>query len=71
MKTREIVVGGTYSNGKGRVRSVIEIMPDYALYDWMASGQDCVRYTSERTLPGNHHDMTLTAFARWAKERIS
>ena len=43
MKKSEIKIGHIYSNGKGRLRKVIDIGPQYKLYD----GQGCdenIRY---------------------------
>lgn len=37
MKKSEIKIGHIYSNGKGRLRKVIDIGPQYKLYD----GQRC------------------------------
>ena len=76
MKTREIVVGGVYSNGKGRVRKVIAegdfrwnaaslYDPDYVRYEIIADGR---KVGSE---VGKKIDMTRNGFAKWAKERIS
>ena len=76
MKTREIVVGGVYGNGKGRVRKVIAESDfrrnaaymydsDYVWYEIIADGR---KVGSEI---GKKSDMTRNAFARWAKERIS
>ena len=33
MKKSEIKIGHIYSNGKGRLRKVIDIGPQYKLYD--------------------------------------
>lgn len=76
MKKSDIVVGGVYSNGKGRVRKVIAegdfrrnavclYDPDYVRYEIIADG---LKGGSEI---GKKIDMTRNAFARWAKERIS
>ena len=37
MKKSDIKIGHTYSNGKGRLRKVVDIGPQYKLYD----GQGC------------------------------
>ena len=33
MKKSEVKIGGIYSNGKGRIRKVVDIGPQYKLYD--------------------------------------
>lgn len=72
MKKSEIEIGGMYSNGKGRVRRIIEEGP-FKLY----SGQtdtDCVKYVTVKA--GNKRNlqresaMTRASFATWAKERV-
>ena len=65
MKTREIVVGGTYSNGKGRVRKVTHCDARIMHYEILNDG------TRQNRLRGVRGEMTVIAFARWAKERIS
>ena len=74
MKTREIVVNEVYSNGKGRTRTVTALLPDYRLYQWMSENADCVEYKvslHNTSLMTCKKKMTVVAFARWAKERIS
>lgn len=75
MKKSEIRIFGVYSNGRGRVRKVVDIGPQYVLYD----GQECtenLRYeivndgTKKNRTAGEHHNMTVAAFAAWAKEEV-
>lgn len=77
MKTSEIVVGGTYSNGKGRVRKVIA-EGCFRNFDWQRD-KDWVKYEFIEYGPnwtcwdahnGNVRTMTRNAFARWAKARL-
>lgn len=77
MKTSEIVVGGVYSSGNGRVRKVVA-EGDFAYAAW-ASDHDYVRYnvidngargTSTDFLHGSTREMTRNSFSQWAKERI-
>lgn len=75
MKKNEIEIGASYSNGKGRIRKVIDMGPQYKLYD----GQVCtenLRYEiiydgskSNRTA-GEQGNMTVASFAAWVKERV-
>lgn len=74
MKKSEIKIGCIYSNGRGRARKVVDIGPQYKLYDGQASTEN-LRYEiivdgskSNRTA-GQQGNMTLVAFANWAKER--
>lgn len=75
MKKSEILVGKTYSNGKGRERKVIGIWPQFKFYD----GQECtenLRYEivkdgSKKNLKkGDQCNMTLASFASWAKKYV-
>lgn len=75
MKKTEIRIGGIYSNGKGRIRKVIDMGPQYTLYD----GQECkdnLRYeiihdgTKKNRTAGEQHNMTLAAFASWSKAEV-
>ena len=43
MRKEDIKAGGTYSNGKGRVRRVLDIGPQYKLYPGVASEEN-LRY---------------------------
>ena len=76
MKKSEIRIGHTYSTGRGRERRVIDIGPQYKLYDAQESVEN-MRYevvkdgsVRNRTM-GAEHNMTLAAFAAWAKEEVS
>lgn len=75
MKMNEIKVGFSYSNGKGRIRRVIAMGPQYKLFD----GQMCaenLRYvvvsdgTKKSRTAGEESNMTVASFARWAKEQV-
>jgi len=75
MKKNEIVVGGTYSNGKGRIRKVVAEGPEYKLYDSQRT-TDYIRYeiihdgTKKNRRAGQQGNMTRQTFARWAGEKI-
>lgn len=75
MKKSEVKIGGIYSNGKGRIRKVVDIGPQYKLYD----EQECLenlRYeivhdgSKNNCTAGEQGNMTVASFAAWAKERI-
>lgn len=75
MKKSEIKIGCTYSNGRGRLRKVIALGPQYKLYD----GQGCdenLQYevindgTKKNRTAGERHNMTLASFASWCKEEV-
>ena len=75
MKKCEVKIGGIYSNGKGRIRKVVDIGPQYKLYD----EQECLenlRYeivydgSKNNRTAGEQGNMTVASFAAWAKERI-
>ena len=74
-KKSEVKIGGIYSNGKGRIRKVVDIGPQYKLYD----EQECLenlRYeivhdgSKNNRTAGEQGNMTVASFAAWAKERI-
>lgn len=80
MRKDEIVVGGTYSDGKKGLRKVLAEGPQYQLYPGQVE-TDCILYeflggrtpditygTSENGKPLMH--CTRTSFASWAKERV-
>lgn len=70
MKKAEIVNGGVYGNGKGRTRKIVG-ENDYRSHPFQSDG-DCVQYMIlSRIGRGLIRSMTRTAFASWAKERIS
>lgn len=75
MKKNEIQIGASYSNGKGRIRKVIDMGPQYKFY----YGQECtenLRYeivhdgTKKNRTAGEQSNMSVAAFAVWAKEKI-
>ena len=76
MKKSEIRIGHTYSNGRGRERRVSDIGPQYKLYDAQESVEN-MRYeiikdgSKENRTAGKQYNMTLAAFAAWAKEMVS
>ena len=60
MKKSEIKIGHIYSNGKGRLRKVIDIGPQYKLYD----GQRCdenMRDVYKRQAPGRPTGLAASA----------
>ena len=77
MKKSEIKIGGIYTNGKGRVRRVLDRTNDgkYRLYDGQ-SETDCLLYsilndgTKANRLCGTTGVMTVSSFASWAKEAL-
>ena len=74
MKTREIVVGKAYTDGKGAVRLVVAAGPKYVLYSEQGD-KDCVRYRLLEKKRGPHYvgyemNTTRNSFARWATEEI-
>ncbi len=75
MKASDIVVGGVYSNGKGRVRKVTARGPEYKFYE-SAADTDCVQYSilkggssGDYASDTHGHNMSVASFAVWAKER--
>lgn len=75
MKKSEIEIGKMYSNGRGRVRKVVDIGPKYKLYEGQESTEN-LRYevvrdgTKKNRTAGEQHNMTLAAFAFCAKESV-
>lgn len=73
MKKHEIVVGKSYSNGKGRIRKVIAEGPQYVYYGGQGD-RDCIRYETIAdgrrvgSEVGKRSNMTRASFAEWAKE---
>lgn len=76
MKKSEIKIGKAYSNGKGRIRKVVDMGPQYKLYD----SQECtdnLRYevvndgSKKNRTADEQGNMTLAAFASWAKEEVA
>lgn len=78
MKKSEIMVGLLYTNGKGRVRKVLDRTRDgkYVLYHGQMD-QDCVLYEiikdgSKKNKTAGKTGVTSTAsFATWAKEEVT
>lgn len=72
MKRKEIIKGHVYSNGKGRERKVIDIGPQYKLYDRQES-EDNLQYevvkdgTKKNLTAGKCYPITTASFASWAK----
>jgi len=75
VKQCEIIVGKLYSNGKGRIRKVVDIGQQYKFYD----EQECtenLRYeivqdgTKKNRTAGEQSNMTVASFASWAKEIV-
>lgn len=75
MKKSEIEIGRTYSNGRGRERKVVDIGPQYKSYNEQESVEN-MRYevvkdgSARNRTAGMQHNMTLAAFAAWAKEEV-
>ena len=75
MKKSEIKIGHIYSNRKGRLRKVIDIGPQYKLYDGQGSDEN-MRYedindgSKKNRTAGEQHNMTLASFASWCKEEV-
>lgn len=69
MKQSDIVINGVYSNGKGRVRRVVDKGPQYKSQSCSNCNWLQYRVTAGPNLQhvGN---MTVARFANWAKERI-
>lgn len=75
MKKSEIKIGHIYSNGKGRLRKVIDIGPQYKLYDGQRCDENMRIRGHQRRKQGEQncrrtaqHD--LAAFASWCKEEV-
>lgn len=75
MKKNEIQIGASYSNGKGRIRKVIGIGPQYKFYDGQACTEN-LRYevindgSKNNRTAGEQGNMTVASFAAWAKEML-
>lgn len=73
MKKSEIKPGVSYSNGKGKIRKVLDFGPQYKLYNSQFCTEN-LQYeivndgTKKNRTKGEKHNMTLVAFASWAKE---
>lgn len=64
MRASEIVVGRTYTDGKGRERKVLDAQPGYFDYQ-IVSGP--ATFVDTETIWG----ISRSAFARWAKEEVT
>lgn len=77
MKKSEMKIGGVYTNGKGRVRQVLDRTYDgkYAFYDRQIA-KDCVYYvilkdgTKENKYCGVTGISSSRSFASWAKSEV-
>jgi len=75
MEKSEIILGGTYSNGKGGIRKVIAEGDKCVLYRGVRDAV-CIRYrvirdgTKHNRTAGNEHSITRQSFSQWAEERI-
>ena len=75
MKKADIVIGACYSNGKGRIRKVLDIGPQYKYYD-SAECEENLRYeiihdgTKGNLCAGEMSNMSAQSFSSWAKERV-
>ena len=75
MKKNEIQIGASYSNGKGRIRKVIDMGPQYKFYEGQESTEN-LRYeiihdgTKKNRAAGEQSNITVASFAAWAKEKI-
>lgn len=76
MKKSDIGIGKSYSNGRGRIRKVIDFGPQYKLYEAQES-EDCLLYeivndgSKSNRLVGKRYPMTLASFALWAKTLVN
>lgn len=75
MKKSEIEIGKMYSTGHGRVRKIVDIGPQYKIYE----GQCCTENlcyeiiqdgTKKNSTVGKRCCMTVAAFASWAKRNV-
>ena len=73
MKKSEIGKGRIYSDGKAGLREVLDVGPQYKLYE-AVQDCDCLRYrclgAKVATEIGKGANSTRTAFAAWAKVEI-
>lgn len=75
MRKSEIAIGKSYSNGKGRIRKVVDIGPQYKLYGGQKT-DECLCYeivndgSKKNLTAGKRCNMTVGTFASWAKEVI-
>lgn len=75
MRRSEIVVGSCYSNGKGRVRKVLAVGPQFKYYRSAVCSEN-LRYeviqdgSKGNSTFGTMANCSLASFASWAKERV-
>ena len=75
MRKSDIHEGACYSNGKGRIRKVLAMGPQYKYYR-SAECSENLRYeviqdgTKSNAKFGEMENISLTSFASWAKERV-
>lgn len=75
MNASFIEVGGCYSNGKGRIRKVLDIGPQYKYYA-NAHYEEGVCYmvlndgTKKNRGKGEMGNTSMAAFCSWAKEKL-
>jgi hypothetical protein len=75
MKRDLIIPGKSYTDGKGGVRRVVDIGPQYKLYERQIA-TDCLRFkvVAKKRGPlilGSEYNCTRLSFAAWAKEEVS
>lgn len=74
MKKQQIKLGGKYTDGKGSVREVIGVGPQYRLYNAQQE-DDNLRYKllAKQRGPyvvGEERNSTRASFAAWAKGEV-
>lgn len=76
MNASFIEVGGCYSNGKGRIRKVLDIGPQYKYYD-SARDTECLTYmvlndgSKKNRGAGETGNASMASFCAWAKEKLA
>lgn len=67
----EIAIGKVYSNGKGRQRLVVDMGPQYKAYSGQVSTENLCYAPIKNGEPADKREnMTVAAFASWAKEIV-
>lgn len=74
MRKQQIRVGVQYTDGKGNVREVIAVGPEYVLYPGQ-QGDDNLRYVVVKRFTGpnragDKRNCTRASFAAWAKGAV-
>jgi hypothetical protein len=74
MRKEDVIVGKTYTDGKGNVRKVLAAGPEFVLYPTQIE-KDNLRYqiTAKKSGPyrfGDLRNSTRVSFANWAKEEV-